>query len=144
MVELARLDLGKVQDVVDQREQGIRGALDHAQIFALLGVSSVSSASSVIPMIPFIGRANFMAHVGQELTLGLAGGFGFLNRHSRLHQVHGPIRAIPEQDHRAKVQEKPVDLVDFQRLVIVADVGDGDGVEAKSRSAFNSSVTAST
>src|ERR1700681_3436664 len=35
-VELSRLNLAKIKNIVEQGEQGIRGTLDHAQIFALL------------------------------------------------------------------------------------------------------------
>src|SRR5215471_7555658 len=34
--ELPSLDLREIEQVIDQREQGIRGVLDHAQVFALL------------------------------------------------------------------------------------------------------------
>ena len=50
------------------------------------GESSVSRASSVMPMMPFIGRANLVAHVGEKLALGPAGGLGGLGSggHERL------------------------------------------------------------
>ena len=34
--QLARLDLGEIEDVVEQPQQGVGRLLDHLQIFALL------------------------------------------------------------------------------------------------------------
>jgi hypothetical protein len=53
-VQLARLDLGEVEDVIEQGQQGARRALHHVQVPRCSCVSAVSSASSVMPMTPFM------------------------------------------------------------------------------------------
>ena len=55
-VELAGLDLGEVEDVVDHGQQRIGRLLDQRRgTRAARRSSSVSSTSSVMPMMPFIG-----------------------------------------------------------------------------------------
>jgi hypothetical protein len=54
-LHLARLDLGEVEDVVDDREQRLAGGADRVDEVALLGGELVSSRRLVMPMTPFIG-----------------------------------------------------------------------------------------
>ena len=74
--ELARLDLGKIQNVVDDVQQAVRGRFDQAEIVPLLGRQSgverqVRHADDAVHR-----RADFVAHVGQEFALGAAARFG--------------------------------------------------------------------
>ena len=73
--QLAGLNLGDVQDVVDDGQQVVAGGVDLLQALQLLrggvGVEQVGEAQDGVH-----GRADFVAHVGQELALGLAGRFG--------------------------------------------------------------------
>ena len=54
-LHLAGFDLGKVQDIVDDREQGVAAVADDRCKFLLFGSRGVSSSSPLIPMIAFIG-----------------------------------------------------------------------------------------
>ena len=74
--ELPGLDLGQVQDAVDEVQQGFGGRLDDVQGPALLrrepGVQDhVRHADDGVH-----GRADFVAEIGQELGFHVAGGFG--------------------------------------------------------------------
>ena len=54
--ELAGLDLGEVEDLVDQQQQRVRGLVDGAEIGLLLGGRAwVSASRPAMPMMPFIG-----------------------------------------------------------------------------------------
>ncbi len=75
-VELARGDLGVVEQVVDEAEQGVGGVTRQGQVFALLVVETgfegeVGHADDGIHR-----GADFMAHVGQKIAFGLIGGLG--------------------------------------------------------------------
>ena len=77
-VELARLDLREVEDVVDHRQQGVGRRLDQAQVFALLGRElrvqhQLGHADDAVHRGP-----DLVAHVGQELALGPGGRLGGL------------------------------------------------------------------
>src|SRR5207253_699630 len=68
-LELARLDLGEVEDVVDDRQQVFGTATDRAEEVALLGAEGrlqeqVRHAEDAVHR-----RADLVAHVGQELGL---------------------------------------------------------------------------
>ena len=72
--ELAGLYSGKIQDVVDKRHEGVSGRADHAEVLRLVRVDGrlgqeVGHADDGVH-----GRANLVAHAGQELGLG-PGGF---------------------------------------------------------------------
>ena len=80
-LELARLDLGEVEDVVDHRQQRVGRLLDHLQVLALLGVElglqrQLGHADHAVHR-----RADLVAHVGEELALGAV---GLLGLHLRL------------------------------------------------------------
>ena len=77
-VELAGLDLGEVEDVVDHGQQVIGRELHHAEVLALLGgqlgvEGQLGHADDAVHR-----RADLVAHVGQELALGAGGGLGGL------------------------------------------------------------------
>ncbi len=77
-VELAGLDLGEVEDVVDHGQQVIGRELHHPEVLALLGgelgvESQLGHADDAVH-----GRADLVAHVGQELALGAGGRLGGL------------------------------------------------------------------
>ena len=75
-IQLAGLDLGEVQDVVDQPEQVLCRGLDLADVVVLarrqVGLEcQVAHADDGVH-----GRADLVAHVGQEITLGLRSALG--------------------------------------------------------------------
>ena len=74
-VELAYLDLGEVEDVVQQPQQRIGRAFDHGQGLALFGGEFRIEHQFCHADDPVHGSADLVTHVGQELTLGPGGGF---------------------------------------------------------------------
>ena len=78
--ELLGLDLGEVEDIVDHAEQGFARIADGRQELALLGRELALEDQFGHADHGVQGRANFMAHVGQEGALGPIGGFGRLFR----------------------------------------------------------------
>src|SRR5215469_16357223 len=86
--KLPGLDLRKIEQVIDQREQGVRGILDRAQIFALVAGERSTQRKLGHPHNRMHRGANFMAHVGEELALRLGRFFGdLLWIPVRLHRV---------------------------------------------------------
>ncbi len=71
---LAGFDLGKIQNVVQQSQQGIGRTLGDLQLLALFGIERAVQHHFQHAQQSVHGRAQFMRHVGQELALGLAGG----------------------------------------------------------------------
>src|SRR5207249_4606439 len=72
----SRLDLGEVEDIVDQREQVAPGAQDDAHVLSLFLVQFAKHA--VVQYLreaddPVEGRAELVGHVGEELGLVAAG-----------------------------------------------------------------------
>jgi hypothetical protein len=98
--ELARLDLGEIQDVVDQGQQGFSAGEDGLGVAALLVGKLRVQQERGHPDDTVHGRANLVAHIGQELALCSARPFG-------LHS-HGirPSRGLHDTDHRGDTGEK--------------------------------------
>ncbi len=69
----AGLDLGEIEDIVDQHQEVVAGAPDVVQPFALPCVQfrAVQQAAEADDTVE--GRADLMAHVGQKLRLGAIG-----------------------------------------------------------------------
>src|SRR5215831_1297631 len=67
--ELPCLDFREIEQVIDQREQGIRRILDHAQVFALLAGERSAQRKLGHSHNRVHRRANLVAHVGEELAL---------------------------------------------------------------------------
>jgi hypothetical protein len=77
-LELAGLDLGQVQDVVDDLQQVVGGHVDALQAVALARVLEVA-LDQVGQADDGVHRgADLVAHVGQEGALGAGGGFGLV------------------------------------------------------------------
>ena len=74
-VQLARLDLGEVQDVVDQRQQRVRGKLHRVEVLLLLGRQRRAQRQLGHPDDPVQRRPEFVAHVREELALSAVGRF---------------------------------------------------------------------
>ena len=80
-LELARLDLREVEDVVDDVEERVGRRLHHLEILALLGVEVGVQQELRHPGDAVHGRPDLVAHVRDELALGPAGRFrGLLGR----------------------------------------------------------------
>ena len=79
-LQLAGLDLGKVEDVVDQGQQGIAAVPNDAGVFALLLIKRGAHQEIGHAQDGVQGRADLVAHVGQELAFG---GIGLLGAHGQ-------------------------------------------------------------
>ena len=75
-LELAGFDLREVEDVVDDRQQRLARAAHGFQERPLLGVERRLEQQLGEPQHAVHRRADLVAHVGQELALGLARVFG--------------------------------------------------------------------
>ncbi len=67
--EFAGLDLGEIQNVVDDREQRICRALDRQQAVALLRIRGSVERQLRHPQDSVHGSSDLVAHVGQEFAL---------------------------------------------------------------------------
>ena len=87
-LETPGLDLGKVQDVVDDGQQGLAGTV-HGGRKPALGVGQVGVEQQLgHAQHPVHGGADLVAHVGEELGLGGVGGLGQLLRQAQLRSPH--------------------------------------------------------
>ena len=75
LVELhpARLDLGEIQDVIDQREQRFAAGADRAEPVALLGVHRGVEEQAGEAEHAVHRGADLVAHDREELALGAVG-----------------------------------------------------------------------
>ena len=74
--QLVGLDLGEVQDVVDDAQQVVRGLLDLLQVVRLALVLRAAQGQVRHADDGVHGRADLMAHVGQEVALHARGVLG--------------------------------------------------------------------
>jgi len=74
--ELTSFDLGEVEDVVDDRQQGLGAAMDGSREVLLLGGELGAEQEIGHAQHAVHGRADLVAHIGKELTLGAAGFLG--------------------------------------------------------------------
>ena len=96
--QLARLDLGEVEDVVEQPQQNVGRLIDGRQIVALVR-PQFGARQQLRHADDAIHRcADFVAHVGQERTLGLVGGFGSLLGSMQFDFVSPALRRVTEHD----------------------------------------------
>ncbi len=65
-VDAPGLDLGEVEDLVDERQEGLAGGLDGVRVGGLLGLSGVSRMRSVMPRMPFSGVRNSWLTVARK------------------------------------------------------------------------------
>ena len=75
-LDLARLDLREIEDVVDHLQQMLAGIGDLAQVVQLAGTERLTPQQVRKAQHRIERRADLVAHVGQEGALGLAGGIG--------------------------------------------------------------------
>ncbi len=77
-VELAGLDLGEVEDVVDDAEQRLGRPVDLLHVVQLLRVEVALQGQVGHAENGVHRRADLVAHVGQEVALGVVGGVGLV------------------------------------------------------------------
>jgi hypothetical protein len=122
-VHLSRLDLGQVEHAVDQLQQVAARAHDLAQvgsvglvaIFPDLLLEHLAVADDGVQ-----GRAQLVAHVGQELALGLVGRLGLAARALRLGQESGVLHGRGQRGDVA-LDRLDVLLAQLERLLCVGD-----------------------
>ena len=111
-LNLARLQAGIVQDVVDQFQHQMGGLLRHRQVVAL-GVAQLGAQAQIDHAHEAVQRrSDFMAHAGQELGLG---GMRLLSRLCpllclRLGLVQGlglTVGALAQQNPQEAQQQAP-------------------------------------
>ena len=93
-LQLARLDLGQIENVVDQAQQQIRRALRLRQLVMQIGRQFMFERQIQHADDRIHRRANFVAHVGQEFRLHARGGFGL---RFGVHQFGGALIHQPLQ-----------------------------------------------
>ena len=104
-VELARLDLREVEDVVDHRQQRVGRRCDDLQVLALLGrelgvQDQLGHADDAVHR-----GADLVAHVGEELALGPAGRLGGLLGAAQF--LLGPLPHADVLDRQMKWRGRP-------------------------------------
>ena len=101
-LELARLDRGNVEHILDQRQQRARRCLDGVEIFALFGIQPGRREQFRHARKTVERRPELMAHVRKEAALGFIGPIGFLGRAGQCAQQAGEIhRNGGEPDQQA-------------------------------------------
>ncbi|OFA07224.1 hypothetical protein DUPY_13310 [Duganella phyllosphaerae] len=131
--ELAGFDLGKVEDVVDDHQQVLARALDHAGVVALLfrqarGQQQLRHAQHAVHR-----GADLVAHGGQEGALRLAGGLGRVLGLFQLLGAHAHLAfelvAVLGQGAVARLHlgQHVVEAVDQRTEVVAALVQDAFG-----------------
>ena len=89
----ARFDLGKIENVVDQRQQGIAGQADGFDEILLFRIEWGIEQQAGHADYRVHRGADLVAHVGQEFALGAVGGFGDI-----LGLLQGPCRFLALAD----------------------------------------------
>ena len=77
-IDLAGFDLGIVQQLLDQRQQGVARGLHGLGIGGLLRRQRRVSSRPLMPMMPFKRRADLVARHREEARLGAVGGVGLV------------------------------------------------------------------
>ncbi len=104
-VELAGLDLREVEDVVQDGEQRVGRRADRVQVLALLGRELAVERQVGHAHDAVHGRADLVAHVGQELALRLARRLRALARRDQLGL--GPLlRGAERPDERQHCEDQ--------------------------------------
>ena len=85
--QLARFDLGEIQNVVDDRQQRVRGGFGGLEKLALFAGQAGIQRQVDHSRHAVHGSANLVAHIRQELALGPVGGLGRFLQRVRLLQL---------------------------------------------------------
>lgn len=101
---LAHIDLGKVQHVIDDAQQGMGRVFDGLGEFGLLGVQARGAQQSGHSQHRIHGGADFMAHGGQK---GATGQHGLIGGLLGLHQAMGGTRALADQAQQHQGMNQP-------------------------------------
>ena len=95
-------DLRKIQNVVDDRQEGIAAGADDLDVLALLARERGAQQQAGHADDAVHGGSDLVAHHGQELAAGLGGGFGSvfgLFEHRLGLLTLGDVDPHPEQTH---------------------------------------------
>ena len=94
-VELARIDFGKIKDVVDDGQQRLGTLFGRFGVVALLVVQRRHQQQLRHAQDAVHGRADFMAHVGHEHAFGLVGCFRGLTGVAQIGHIHAECHRVP-------------------------------------------------
>ncbi len=117
-LELPRLDAGQIQHIGDQVQEMLSAAFDDVDIFGLprrqrTGLTQLQHLAEADDGVQ--GRAELMAHAGEEVGLGVARKLGRLARLLQHRQVAFSIGHVHAQRDDAAIGHPPFDRLD--RLV---------------------------
>ncbi len=118
-LELAGLDLGEVEDVVDDGEERLAAGAQGLDVLVLRGVELGLEEQAGHADDTVHGRADFVAHVGEELALGPVAGLGHVLGLDELRLV---LAALGDVAAGEGVKELAVDLG-----AVEGDVDGGSG-----------------
>ena len=125
------LDLGEVQDVVDDGEQRFAAFADGFGVIALVGCQPGIEQQPGHADDAVHRRADLVAHRGQEFRLGMVGGFRLLLRVEQFARDPAAIGYVHVDADRAAVEGTPLGALDLhavrhvmeERRAIGAEVG---------------------
>ena len=126
-IHLAGLDLGKVQHIIDERQQRLARAIDILRILAHIRVLALAQDHLIHAHDRIDWRADLMAHIRQEITLGLIRLIRQPLRLAQLIALPGAfLRAEQRHRHDDEQQDQKAEYPDDQphrRQQIPADRG---------------------
>ena len=132
-VQLAGLDLGKIENVVNDAQQCVGRRAGQTQVFGLLGLEIGVQRQLQHALHAIHGGADFMAHVGQELALGAACGLCRFFGCAQLHRlfmlgdvVDHPDHAqgtIPAVEHHLAIDRRETHLAAAQNQPVLEGEG---------------------
>ncbi len=131
-LQLASLDLGEVQDIVQQDQQRIAGLMDDVQVLALF-VLEFGAQHQFRHSDNGVHRcADFMTHVRQKSALGNTGLLALVARGLQ-GLAHRALADLEDQCQRESTQNDPTDggPVEPSLVARVDVVGKGDSVAGK-------------
>ena len=123
--EFAGLDFGEVQNIVEDPQQRLCGRPGQGQVFPLLGgevgvQQKVRHAQDAVH-----GRADFVAHVGEELTLGTIGRFcGYAGLDLRRLRLAANLHLLGERLERIFQRGRSVPHQVFEPLLVQLQLSD--------------------
>ncbi len=110
-IELGRFDLGKVEDIIDQKEQALGISADRRRCSRRsCGVQIDGHEQIRESQDGRHGRANLVAHVGEEFAFGATGGLGGEFRPRQF--LLGRLAFGNVDDHTVETDRTPASVVD--------------------------------
>ena len=125
------LDLGEVQDVVDDGEQRFAALADGFGVIALVGGKPGIEEQPGHADDAVHGRADLVAHRGQEFRLGMVGGFRLLLRVEQFARDPAAVRYVHVDADRAAVEGTALRALDLHAVGHVMEKRRAIGAEMR-------------